>query len=214
MIAGACSGHPGDVEPQSVRAVELPRAMPKPQSGAGTRSAAADARLRGMVSAYFDFVWRSLRRLGVPETDVDDCAQQVFWVAARKLDDIQAASERAFLFSTAMRVASDARRSRSRRREVHEDDAAEAFDPGPDPEQIADRQEARAVLDQVLDAMPMDLRAPFVLFELEELPTAEIATMLDLPAGTVASRLRRAREEFQSIVARLKARGELRGGRP
>jgi RNA polymerase sigma-70 factor (ECF subfamily) len=166
-----------------------------------------------MVSAHYDFVWRSLRRLGVPEVDVDDCAQQVFWVAARKLADVQEASERAFLFSTAMRVASDARRSRTRRREVQEDDAAEAFDPGPDPEQIADRQRARAVLDQVLDALPMDLRAPFVLFELEELPTAEIASMLGVPAGTVASRLRRAREEFQSIVARLKARDDFRGGR-
>jgi RNA polymerase sigma-70 factor (ECF subfamily) len=54
----------------------------------------------------------------VPSDDVDDCAQQVFWVAARKLDDIEGDSERAFLFGTAMRVASDARRSRTRRREV------------------------------------------------------------------------------------------------
>jgi RNA polymerase sigma-70 factor (ECF subfamily) len=166
-----------------------------------------------MVDAHYDFVWRSLRRLGVPELDVDDCAQQVFLVASRKLADILDGADRAFLFSTAMRVASDARRSRTRRREVQEDDATEAHDPAPDPEQIADRQRARAVLDQVLDAMPMDLRAPFVLFELEEIPTAEIATMLDLPAGTVASRLRRAREEFQSIVARLKARDGFRGGR-
>jgi RNA polymerase sigma-70 factor (ECF subfamily) len=166
-----------------------------------------------MVDAHYDFVWRSLRRLGVPEPDVDDCAQQVFLVVSRKLADILDGAERAFLFSTAMRVASDARRSRTRRREVQEDDAVEAHDPAPDPEQIADRQRARAVLDQVLDALPMDLRAPFVLFELEEVPTAEIAAMLDLPAGTVASRLRRAREEFQSIVARLKARDGFRGGR-
>ena len=209
MIAGVVSGHPGGVEPQSVRSVGAARAGPVPVPGPRL----ADARLRGMVTTHYDFVWRSLRRLGVPEIDVDDCAQQVFWVAARKLADIQEESERAFLFSTAMRVASDARRSRTRRREVHEDDAAEAFDPGPDPEQIADQQRARAVLDQVLDALPMDLRAPFVLFELEELPTAEIAAMLGLPAGTVASRLRRAREEFQSIVARIKARDDFRGGR-
>jgi RNA polymerase sigma-70 factor (ECF subfamily) len=61
-------------------------------------------------------------------------------------------------------------------------------------------------LDEVLDALPMDLRAPFVLFELEELSTAEIAAMLSVPAGTVASRLRRAREEFRAIVARVRAR--------
>jgi RNA polymerase sigma-70 factor, ECF subfamily len=183
-------------------------------AGAAPRGAAADARLRAMVDAHFDFVWRSLRRLGVPAADVDDCAQQVFLVASRKLEDLQAASERAFLFGTAWRVASDARRARARRREVTEDDALDAADQRPDPEQIADQRQARALLDEVLDALPMDLRAPFVLFELEELPTAEIAAMLDLPTGTVASRLRRAREEFQSIVARLRARGAVRGGKP
>jgi hypothetical protein len=54
--------------------------------------------------------------------------------------------------------------------------------------------------------MPLDLRTVFVLFELEEMPTQEIATVLDLPTGTVASRLRRAREEFQKLVRRLQAR--------
>ena len=180
-------------------------------SGAA-RSAHADARLRAMVGAYFDFIWRSLRRLGVPQCDVDDCTQQVFWVAARKLDDIQAESERAYLFSTAMRVASDARRSRTRRREVNEEDAGEPCDPAPDPEQIADRRRARAMLDEVLDELPMELRVPFVLFELEEMPTAEIAALLEVPAGTVASRLRRGREEFQKIVARRRARATFDGG--
>ena len=177
------------------------------------RPASADARLRAILDEHFDFTWRSLRRLGVPPAEVDDCAQQVFWVAARKLDDIQVGSERAYLFSTAMRVASDARRSRARRREVTDDDAGEVSDPAPDPEQIADRRRARAMLDEVLDALPMELRAPFVLFELEEVPTAEISAMLDLPAGTVASRLRRAREEFQKIVARLQARAAFPGGK-
>ena len=65
------------------------------------------------------------------------------------------------------------------------------------------------MLDGVLHAMEEDLRAVFVLFELEEMPTAEIATLLAIPPGTVASRLRRAREEFEVQVARIKKR---RGG--
>jgi len=171
----------------------------------------SEARLRTIVAEQFDFVWRSLRRLGVPEIDVDDCAQQVFVVAARRLDDIQVGSERAFLFSTVMRVASDARRSRGRRREVLHDDI-EVFDDAPDPEEIASAHSARAVLDEVLDALPMELRAVFVLFELEELTTAEIAAVLELPSGTVASRLRRAREEFHRVVARRKAHDAFSGG--
>jgi RNA polymerase sigma-70 factor (ECF subfamily) len=194
---------------------------PGSRPGAGPRvlaqrpaTSAADRRLRALVAEQYDFIWRSIRRLGVPPTDVDDCAQQVFWVAARKLDEIHAGSERAFLFSTALRVASDARRSRTRRREVPEQgEGSEALDPAPDPEEVADKTRARALLDDVLDAMPMDLRAPFVLFELEEMPTAEIAAVLELPTGTVASRLRRAREEFQKIVARVQARGAFRGGK-
>ena len=176
-----------------------------------------EARLRILVQDHFDFIWRSLRRLGVPHTDVDDCAQQVFWVAARKLAIITEGSERAFLFSTALRVASDARRSRVRRREVQqEDDAHQTCDAGPRPDEIADQRRARALLDEVLAQMPLDLRTVFVLFELEEMPTQEIANVLELPTGTVASRLRRAREEFQKLVRRLQARAASRstGTRP
>ncbi|HVY49064.1 MAG TPA: sigma-70 family RNA polymerase sigma factor [Minicystis sp.] len=174
---------------------------------AGPFSAADQKRLAGIVNEHFDFIWRSLRRLGVPVAEVDDCAQQVFWVASRKLSAITVGSERAFLFSTALRVASDARRSRGRRREVPEDDAMQPTDPGPRPDEVADQKRARALLDEVLAAMPLELRAVFVLFELEEMSSPEIAALLEIPTGTVASRLRRAREEFQKIVARVRARG-------
>lgn len=174
---------------------------------------AADARLRALVEDQYDFIWRSLRRLGVPDTDADDCSQQVFLVASRKLADIVPGCERAFLFSTALRVASDARRSRQRRREVFEE-VDEPRDSAPDPEQIAEQKSARALLDEVLDSLPMEMRAVFVLFELEEMPSTEIAEVLAIPIGTVASRLRRAREEFQRIVARLKAREAFDGGKP
>jgi RNA polymerase sigma-70 factor (ECF subfamily) len=52
------------------------------------------------------------------------------------------------------------------------------------------------------------------LFELEEMNTFEIAGLLQIPAGTVSSRLRRAREQFEEIAARARARREFRGGRP
>jgi RNA polymerase sigma-70 factor (ECF subfamily) len=196
-----------DSEPEASEAPvsELPTAPP-------SRTSASDARLRTLVQDHFDFIWRSLRRLGVPHTDVDDCAQQVFWVAARKLALIAEGSERAFLFSTALRVASDARRSRVRRREVpQEEETRETHDTGPRPDEIADQKRARALLDEVLAQMSLDLRTVFVLFELEELTTQEIAALLDLPTGTVASRLRRAREEFQKLVRRLQARASHEG---
>jgi RNA polymerase sigma-70 factor (ECF subfamily) len=171
------------------------------------------ARLRAMLAAHYDLVWRSLRRFGVRPGDVDDAAQQVFLVAARKLDVIEPGAERSFLVGTAMRVASDARRAATRRREVQDEDPIhERRDSSPGPEELADRHRARALLDEVLDGMPLDLRAVFVLFELEELPTAEIASLVGVPVGTVASRLRRARGEFHRIAARLRARAGHVGG--
>lgn len=172
--------------------------------------AADDARLRRMLDDSFDFVWRSLRRFGLTGDLADDAAQQVFLVASRKLHEIRPESERSFLYGTAMRVASDVRRSAVHRREIaHADPAGDQIDPRPGAEELIDQRRARALLDDVLDAMDDDLRAVFVLFELEELPTAEIAGLLAIPPGTVASRLRRAREEFQVQIARIQKR---RGG--
>src|SRR5579872_3279174 len=73
-------------------------------------STAGAARFRGMVDSHFNFVWRYLRGLGVPEASVDDAAQHVFVVAAEKLDAIADGRERSFLVGTALGVAANARR--------------------------------------------------------------------------------------------------------
>jgi RNA polymerase sigma-70 factor (ECF subfamily) len=164
-----------------------------------------------MVESHHDFVWRSVRRLGVPRCDVDDAVQRVFLVAAGKLASIRSGSERSFLFQTALRVASDARRTQRRRREVMPVDGDEDMaSQGPSSEELLDWRRAREQLDRILDEMPLDLRAVFVLFELEEMTMAEIAKVLSLPAGTVASRLRRARATFHEKVS--ETEGNSRGG--
>jgi RNA polymerase sigma-70 factor (ECF subfamily) len=188
-----------------------------------------DDRVAGLVKAEFAFVWRCLRRLGLRTGEADDGAQQVFLVAARRIDDIEPGRERAFLFSTSMHVAAKARRTEQRRREVTDDeledraDAAADRDSVPNVEELVDRRRARELLDGILDEMPFDLRVVFVLYEVEELTMAEIATALELPPGTVASRLRRARAEFSERVARIEARTKFppvgdhearRGGQP
>lgn len=174
---------------------------------------AGDVRLRSMIDAHFDFIWRSLRRLGVAEGSVDDAAQHVWMVVARKLETIDPLHERAFLFGTALRVASDIRRSLSRRHEVLGGD--ELLEASPDQrvasaDALLDEHRARALLDHALLTMEIDLRTVFVLFELEEMSSVEIAKLLSIPVGTVSSRLRRAREEFQRIVKRLRVRGGAR----
>jgi RNA polymerase sigma-70 factor (ECF subfamily) len=173
--------------------------------------ASYEKRWRAIVKDHVDFIWRALRRLGVLEADLADAAQQVFLVMARKLTLVHEGSERAFLFQTAFRVASDSRRTRTRRREVPDDLLASHPDERPGPAEDLEASLRRAQLNRILDTMPMELRAVFVLSEIEELTMAQIAEMMNTPPGTVASRLRRARAAFSEHVARLHEQ-ERRGG--
>ncbi len=175
---------------------------------------AAQARFRAMVDGHFNFVWRYLRGLGVPEANVDDAAQQVFLVAAGKLDAIEEGLERSFLVGTAHGVAANSRRASERRREVHGDPVLEVSpDHDPDPEEHAASREAVAILDDFLASLGEELRTVFILFELEGMTMLAIAATLGIPQGTVASRLRRAREEFHEMARRVRAGTNMRGKR-
>ena len=169
-------------------------------------------RVAGLVRDNYAFVWRLLRRLGLRAGDADDATQQVFMAASGRLSGIEPARERAFLYGVALNVGARARRSLGRRREEPLDTAGERAAPEPNAEQLLERRQARALLDQLLDEMPEDLRLVFVLFELEELSTPQIAELCEIPLGTAASRLRRAREDFEERVARIEARRRFSGG--
>jgi RNA polymerase sigma-70 factor, ECF subfamily len=175
------------------------------EAGAGAE------RFRAMVRAHFDFVWRSLRRLGISGADTDDAAQEVFMIACRRLDDVQPDRERSFLFGTSVRVAATRRRSTRRRAEDPEADFDELAAADLDPEQISALASARGVLQRILDGMSDELRTVFILAELEELPIHEMAELLGIPTGTVSSRLRSAREAFRSAVSRHAAQQRFRG---
>ena len=176
------------------------------------RASSGEQRLASLMHEHFDFVWRSLRRLGLSAADADDGAQEVFMVASRKLDAIEPERERAFLFGSALKIASTRRRSLRRRPElggVEVEEREEQSSPGP--ERLAELSRARQQLQSLLDEMELELKAPFVLFELEEQTVPQIADLLGLPIGTVSSRLRSARQQFQAAVRRLQARDEFPG---
>ncbi|MFO0667573.1 MAG: sigma-70 family RNA polymerase sigma factor [Polyangiaceae bacterium] len=167
------------------------------------------------MTAHFDRAWLFAKRLGVCDADLDDVMQEVTTITFQRLDQIKEGSEKSFVFGTTFRVASEHRRRRGRRKEAPEELAASVLDPAIAPDVAREQRQARALLDEILDAMPMDLRAVFVLYELDEREQTEIAELLDIPVGTVASRLRRAREDFNGRVARLQARERsMRQGEP
>lgn len=178
-----------------------------PAAEAGDVAEKPDARARALVNQHFDFVWRLLRRLGVPAADADDAAQQVFIVGTRRLADIALGNERTFLYGSALRVAATMRRNSARRERFIRSVPPEANDTVPTPHEEFERREALAFLDQLLGVMDDDQREVFVLCEIEELSAPEVASIVSVPVGTVASRLRRARQTFSHELERLKAQG-------
>jgi RNA polymerase sigma-70 factor (ECF subfamily) len=164
-----------------------------------------ERRLRELIDLHYDFVWRTVRYLRVPDSSLEDAAQQVLCILARRLQDVVPGAEKSFLYGTAVRVAKDLRRTAQRRPATPDPDldAFVATDPGP--EDLLARRRQHAELQRLLDALPDDLRMVFVLYEIEELTMAEIAQALEMSPGTVASRLRKARETFERLVARRRA---------
>jgi RNA polymerase sigma-70 factor (ECF subfamily) len=171
-----------------------------------SRAAAPADRVRLAVEQNFEALWRFLRRMGVAEDDAEDAAQAVLLVFAQRVEAIAAGAERSFLFGTALRVASDYRKRCERSREiaVGHDELPERAHPAPGADRILDHRRLLACLDAVLARLDPALREVFVLAEIEELTMAEIAGLLGMPPGTVASRLRRARERFETEAAELR----------
>jgi RNA polymerase sigma-70 factor (ECF subfamily) len=149
-------------------------------------------------------VWRTLRGLGVDPARVDDAAQSVFMTLAARLSDVPPGRERAFLVQTAVRVAANVRRSQARQRDTATEQLDEFRAEQPDPEALVAAKQRHRLLDRILDELSPELRVTFTLYELEGFTGTEIAGLLDLPPGTVASRLRRARLLFNQKAARVR----------
>jgi RNA polymerase sigma-70 factor (ECF subfamily) len=173
-----------------------------PLRASPVRDSSTDQRVRGLVRDHLDAVVRTLAKLGVPDGALDDAAQQVFLIATRKLAGIELGRERPYLLGIAVRVASHARRTVQRRRESPLDDQLTLPQPGPELEQLLDERRAYALLEAIVAELPDGMREAFVLFEIEELSASEVAELLEIPIGTVASRVRRAREQVRESLLR------------
>lgn len=156
-------------------------------------------RIVQLIGAHADFAARTLRMFGLSRADTDDALQEVFMVLARRLDDIRPGAEKAFVFRVVQHTALRMHESRSRKRENVVEEPPERAHTNT-PEVILDNREALQLMRTIVMALPDNLREVFVLFELEEANSHEIAAMLDIPRGTVVSRLKRARELVEECM--------------
>ena len=155
---------------------------------------------------HFDFVWRSLRRLGVPEASLDDAAQEVFLVAFRRAKEFEGRSSvRTWLFGIAWNRARELLRGARRRPEEPLPDVLPAA-PLADQEQTAIDREALRFAYRVLDELAPERRAVLVMVDVEEMTGVEIAEILGVPVNTVYSRIRLARRDFEAALKRCRAR--------
>jgi RNA polymerase sigma-70 factor (ECF subfamily) len=161
---------------------------------------------RQVYDSYFAFVWRAVGNRGVPTAAMDDVVQEVFLVVHRKLPEFEGRSSiRTWLSAIVRRVVSDHVKKLGNRAT-----AEEALDDHPipgeeDPAADLDRRAAVELVDRLLEKMNDVQREVFVLYELEQLTTREIAELTDVNENTVQTRLKAARKAFQRALERHRA---------
>jgi RNA polymerase sigma-70 factor (ECF subfamily) len=154
----------------------------------------------------FSYVWKTLRRLGAPDRDLEDLAHDVFVVVHRHLADYDSERPlRPWLFGITMRVLADFRRVLRNQCEIPSE-IGDAVDAAPSADAQLAESEARAVLMKALDGLDLDRRAVFVMHELDEVSAPEIAAALAVPLNTVYSRLRLARVDVTASIRRFRAK--------
>jgi len=152
--------------------------------------------------AEFDYVWFSLRRLGVAPSDLEDVTHEVFILVYQQLDRYDPERPlRPWLFGFAYWVASDYRRLARHRVEAR-GDLWDMADSGPSTvDQVAARQSLELAW-KAIGELDLDRRAVFLLHEVEGYAMPEVARALQIPLNTAYSRLRLARGDFAKVVQR------------
>ena len=178
--------------------------------------AGATVTIGDLYHAHARFVWRRLQQMGVREAELEDAMQEVFVVAYRALADFdpRRAQPSTWLFGICLNVARNYTRSQRRRDARLDPDAHDVTGTTWEtPEELLEWRHRRLLLEVLLAEMPIEQRATWVLFEIEGLSGQEIAAQMQVPVGTVHSRLyharRRLMEGFAERFQRCPGKGEV-----
>ena len=181
--------------------------MSSPRERASGRTLAgegdASAQLAALYQAHADFAVRVARQLGAPEAELEDVVHDVFLVVHRRRAEFQAdrGSMRAWLYGICRNVVYHHSRGRTRA-ELRLQRLPEP-EPRPGPDDELARARARAVVQEFLDGLDEGRRMVFALIEIEGMPAPEVAQALGVNLNTVYSRLRLARQQFETYIRRL-----------
>lgn len=157
---------------------------------------------------HFHYVWRTLRRLGVATSDLEDVAHEVFVVVHRRLADFDGHRPiKPWLFGISFRLASQDRRRAHRRFELAIPMDSPSIEPCAD--DLLESDDRRRMVLECLQTLDVDQRAVLILLDIDGESAADVASAMNIPLPTVYSRLRVARSKFAAAVRRAKlCRGE------
>lgn len=162
--------------------------------------------LREIFDAHFDYVWTTLRRLGVRDSDLEDVAHEVFIkVHARLTDYDRSRPIRPWLFGFAFRVAADHQRLARHRVEVL-GLTSEPVDAARRPDQQMEADDERRLVEAALECVEMERRAVLLMHDADDVPIPEVARALEINVNTAYSRLRLARRDLAEAIERLRSK--------
>ncbi len=159
-------------------------------------------RFEVLVRRYQRLVATAALRMGTPRQEIDDVCNEVFYKVFRSLNRYRPTHAMStWLYRITVNAALD--RRRAHRHDAQMDEIPTTLtDDGPSPHQLADDRQRCAILHEALGRLPEHYRAPLVLAHVEGLAVEEVARILNLPEGTIKSRLFRARAMLKEIIRR------------
>jgi len=164
----------------------------------GDRTAIAE-----LYDAHHAAVRAFAKRLVGEVAAAEDLVHEVFVALPQAVRGYRGeASLRTFLISVAVNHARHHVRAAARRRYAMERYEREPLRGSTDPEQVTGRRELALALERCLDALPLDQRVAFVLCEVEERTSSEVAQIVGAPEGTVRTRLFHAKKKLRALLER------------
>ncbi len=168
-----------------------------------TRSVPSDSGFQEIYENWFDHVIKWLYALGIPSSDTEDLAQEIFLVVRRGLSRFDGGNLSSWLYRITELTARDHRRRawfKNLRRRRQDVDLSELPHTSEGPARAYEQEENRRLFQSLVAKMSEKRRTTFVLFEIEGYSCEEIARIHDIPLGTVWTRLHHARKDFWKLV--------------
>lgn len=160
-----------------------------------------------LVRRQSRFVFRVAYAMLRNSHDAEDVVQETFLSLYRSRAWRQMKDERAFLARAAWRQAIDRLRTNPKHGQDDANVLLELPSRDEDPEQALLGADHYATVHRLIDALPEELRQPLALSTVQELNSREIAAILEIPEGTVRTRLMRARQILkQKLAAQIEVR--------